>query len=110
MHERPLPPLLVFAASALLLVAAAIVAIVGLREAGTLLVLHFDTFRSIDFLGTRADVFAIVGVGAGLVALNAFLAAAYRKRLPIGAHLFAYASVLIGILILIAVGTILAVN
>lgn len=102
--------LFAFATSFALLLAAAILTFVKLRDPVTLLVIHFDVFRGIDTLGTRDDALSLLVMAAGLVMINGLLARAFRDRAAIISYLFGYGSFLISILILIAVGVIVAVN
>lgn len=99
-----------FALSLLLLVIGGALAWRGLRGAEDLLVIHFDSFRGIDFLGTKKDVAAILQIGGVFLVLNALLSSFFYRRIPFLSYLLAYVSLVVCILILIGVGVILNFN
>ena len=45
-----------------------------------ILVVHFDAFRGIDFLGTKDYIFGFAGTGLGMVLINMILAWFLRER------------------------------
>ena len=99
-----------FSLSILILIVGAFIAWRGLKGAEDLLVIHFDSFRGIDFLGTKRDVAAILQIGGVFVVLNALLARFFYRRIPFFSYLLGFASFVVCVLILISVGVILSFN
>lgn len=85
-------------------------AYVNLAEGDYLIVIHFDSYRGIDFFGTRAHVFGILWLGAALNIINFTLAAIFRRREKFLTHLLSWFSVFLSLLILIAVAVIISIN
>lgn len=75
-----------------------------------LLIVHFDAFRGIDFLGTRRDVFGIAATAFAAYAMNALLAGAFWKRYPFLATTAAWATLAFSLLVGITLGLIVANN
>lgn len=73
-------------------------------------IIHFDAYKGIDFLGSRFDVFGIFISALIIFIINLFLAEYlfYRERFL--SYLFVSASLFFVILVLIAVATIISVN
>lgn len=101
---------ILFLVSALLLLVALGVAYVQLAEHDALLILHFDTYRGIDFLGSRADVFNIILVGFGVSLLNYLIARGLRHKDVLLSQILAGSSIFFSLLICIAVFVIIGVN
>lgn len=83
---------------------------VKLSDVQHLLVIHFDSLQSIDFLGDKKDVFGIIISGAVLNIINFFLAAFFYYRERLLSYLLAFSGVLISLLILAALLAIIRVN
>lgn len=98
------------AASVTLAVAALAAALLAFRDPDQLLVVHFEAGRGIDYFGSRLDVFAIAGTGAGIALVNAALASGLLRHLPFAGFLVAYGNVLFALLLLLGVAGIVAVN
>ena len=98
------------AVTALLLVAALILVYFGLEGGNNVLVVHFDAFRGIDFLGQKSDVYGIIGIGAVLSVINFMLSIVLHSRDKFLARLTAFASVSISALIFIAALVIVSNN
>lgn len=96
--------------SAVLAVSAFAVLFVGLGESGNLLILHFDIFKGINFLGSRGQLFGVFGSVLFIAVLNFVLASVFYKRNRFLAHLFAWADVFLLGLILIYFIAIISVN
>lgn len=75
-----------------------------------LLIVHFDAFRGIDFLGTRRDVFGIAATAFAAYAMNALLAGAFWKRYPFLAATAAWATLAFALLVGVTLGLIVANN
>lgn len=87
--------------------AAAYVAFAGSSD---LLVIHFDVYKGIDFLGIKTDVFGFLSVGVVVNIVNFILAAAFYYRERFLSRFLAYFSVFFSLLILIATAVIISVN
>jgi len=73
-------------------------------------VLRFSPLRGADLFGERADVLALAVLGAAVCAVNAFLAGVFYDRSRELSYLFGGVNVLLMIFLMIAIGTIVAVN
>jgi hypothetical protein len=75
-----------------------------------LLVIHFDAYRGIDFLGDKSDVFGIL-IGGGLINIvNILLALLLYRREHFFARILSFSSVFLSVLILITVTVIINTN
>lgn len=92
------------------LILAAGVAYIRLAEIKTPLIIHFDAFKGIDFLGDRFDVFNILIVALVIVLINFFLAEFIFDRQRFLSFVFAYISLAASALTLIAIAVIISVN
>jgi len=101
---------ILFIAAAILLFAALGTAYVKLADHDALLILHFDTYRGIDFLGSKFDVFNIIYLGIGMTLLNYLLARGIFKRDRILGQILAGASAFFALLIFMAVLVIIGIN
>lgn len=75
-----------------------------------LLVVHFDAYRGIDFLGDKFDVFGILFSGLAINIINAVISVFLYRRERFLSHLFAFGSAFFSLLILIAVTVIISIN
>lgn len=92
------------------MILAAGVAYIRLAEIKTPLIIHFDAFKGIDFLGDRFDVFNILIVALVIVLINFFLAEFIFDRQRFLSFVFAYISLAASALTLIAIAVIISVN
>lgn len=99
-----------FIAAVILLVAGFSFAYIRLADVHNLLIIHFDSFRGIDFLGDKNDVFGILLMGLLMAGVNGFLANIFYFRERFLSYLLSFGSALICLLILIAVLAIIAIN
>jgi len=74
------------------------------------LILHFDSYMGIDFLGSKAQVFQIILSVFILFIINLFLAAFLYNRERFLSYMFVFVSLEIAVLILMAIGVIISVN
>lgn len=74
------------------------------------LILHFDAYQGIDFLGNRSQVFQIILAVFVILLINFFLANFLYNRDRFLSYVFAFVSLEISILILILISVIIAVN
>ncbi len=92
------------------------IAVAGLRAYGAfanvkhLLIVHFDAFRGIDFLGSRRDVFGIVLTAFAASALNFLLAKTFQSRSRFLAAAIAYSTLVFAVFVLAAISMIVANN
>ncbi len=77
------------------------------REA---IVLHFDTYRGIDFVGSRVDLVGILFSGFVMLAINALLADFLYARDRFFSYILSFASLLLAILFAVAMMVIYSVN
>lgn len=106
--SRPLSAFTV--TSVLLLVIAGLALALHWDDFPERVVLHFTPFAGADLFGDRIDVALLWGLGAAVMAVNAFLAEVFYDRARELSYLFGGANVLLMLLLLIAIGTIVAVN
>ncbi len=100
----------VFGLSFLILLFSFIFAYLQIWDITSPLIIHFDVYKGIDFLGDRFDVFGILLTALAMVAVNFVLAnfLYYRERFL--SFVFGFCSLGLTILILIAVSVIISVN
>lgn len=102
--------IVVFGLSLGFLILAAGIAYIRLAEIKTPLIIHFDAFKGIDFLGNSFDVFNILIVALVIVLINLFLAEFIFDRQYFLSFVFAYISLSVSTLILIAISVIISIN
>ncbi len=99
-----------FLTATFLLIAAFSFAYIRLADVQNLLIIHFDSFRGIDFLGSKSDIFGILAVNLAALAVNSWLAYALYYRERFISYLLSFSSAVISLLILIAVLAIISIN
>jgi len=87
-----------------------VIAFVGLRDSGGVLIMHFSNFRGIDFLGSRTDVLSILLAGCAITVINFLLTKEFFARFQFLALLIAFFNVFLVTLIFISVAVIITVN
>jgi hypothetical protein len=102
--------LVVFSASWFLLVLNLILVYLQLGDITTPLIIHFDVYKGIDFLGSRKDVFGILASGATMLLINLLLAEFFYRRERFLSYILTFLSLILSILILIATSVIVSVN
>ena len=100
----------IFGLSLLVLIFNFVFAFLYLGDVKTPLIIHFDPFKGIDFLGGRTDVFGILTAGFVIVILNILLANFLYNRDRFLSFIFAFVSLTLSILILIVISVIISVN
>ncbi len=98
-----------FAASALIFVLGGVIAYSFLRNVRHLLIVSFPPAVPV-FLGTKATVFYMLGVGFFVVLINFFLSNMLYKRARIFSHLLSFSSIFFSVLIFIAATAIISAN
>lgn len=96
--------------SILLLVIAFSLVFVGLFNVETMLIIHFNPFAGIDFLGERQTAYGILISGLAINILNSFLSAVLYSRDKFLSYLPAFGATFISLLILIVISVIVGAN
>ncbi len=99
-----------FLASFGLILIGLIVALLGLLKISNLLIMHYDGYKGIDFLGDKKDVFNVIGLSAIMVILNFWLAKKLYFKERFLAYLLSFSTPLFSLLILIGVFAIISIN
>jgi hypothetical protein len=86
------------------------VAFVKLAQIDHLLIIHFDSFQGIDFLGGKSHVYGILASGLFLNLLNVFLAGAFYPSQRFLAYLLVFFNILLSLLIMLIMFVIVSVN
>lgn len=99
-----------YLASLLLLVVGFSLVYVDLFDAKTLLIIHFNPFSGIDFLGEHWDVYGILLAGVIINLLDGFLSVVLYYRERFLSRLLGFAGGFLSLLILLAIIVIVGVN
>ena len=97
-------------AGTLVLAAVAFIWLAAALEGGSHLIAIHTTAAGPDFFGTKADAFAVPGIGAAIVAVNLMLTTALARRAPAAAKMFSFLTFWFAVLLLISVGSIISAN
>lgn len=93
-----------------LILIALILASLGLIKTNNLLIMHYDSYKGIDFLGEKRDVFSVIGLSAVIILLNFWLAVKVYFKERFLAYSLSFASQIFSLLILIGVFVIISIN
>lgn len=74
------------------------------------LIIHFDAYKGIDFLGGKMEVFGILISTFSILLINAFLANFLYNRERFLSYILGFAGLGLMILILIAMSVIISIN
>ena len=96
--------------SAVLLVIAGATLFLHWNDFPARVVLHCAPLAGVDLFGTRADVATLWVLGAVVASVNAFLVEVFYDRSRELSFLFGGINVVLTLILLIAIGTIVAVN
>ena len=99
-----------FLVSGWLILAALISAILNFYKTNNLLIMHYDGYKGIDFLGDKTDVFSLIGISAIIIIINAGLANRVYFRERFLAYSLSFSSLALSLLILIGVFAIISIN
>jgi len=99
-----------FAISLILLLIGFVLTYNALRTTEHLLVVHFDAYRGIDFLGDKSDVFGILFGAGGVIVINVFLSWLLYNRERFMSQIISFTTVFFSLLILIAATVIISIN
>lgn len=100
----------IFALSFLIWVFSMAEIILKLKKISVPLVIHFDAYRGIDFLGGKFEIFGILITSFFIMSINFFFGNFFYNRERFISYGFGLASLGLSVLILIAVSVIMAVN
>lgn len=100
----------IFGISFIILIFIFLLALLKLGNVATPLIIHFDAYKGIDFLGGKAEVFGILISVFSMLLINAFLANFLYNRERFLSYILGFAGLGLMILILIAVSVIISVN
>jgi len=105
-------PLLIIALGASIILVFIITGLVyfGVGSSTNLLIIHFDSYRGIDFFGSRWDVWSMVAIGLVLTLVNFLLIRVLYHRESFLAYCLAFFTIFLLLLILISVAVITIVN
>lgn len=101
---------LVFGLSFSILVFEFVFIYLKLIGADTPLVIHFDAYKGIDFIGGKTEVFGVLFSFSAMLVINLFLAEFLYYRERFLSYLFGFIGLWLSILILIVVSVIISVN
>ena len=101
---------LVFGASAAILLLTAIVGFVKFGLTSEKIIVHFDIFKGIDFIGEKSDVRAIIIYGILMSALNLFLADFLYERERFLSYIFSFVTLFLSALVLTVISIIISKN
>ncbi|MEK7462980.1 MAG: hypothetical protein AAB621_01265 [Patescibacteria group bacterium] len=93
-----------------LILIALISAILNFYKINNLLIMHYDGYNGIDFLGDKSDVFSLIGILAVMIILNVWLANRVYFRERFLSYLLSFSSLALSVLILIGVFAIISIN
>ena len=99
-----------FLASAFFVLAAFIWAWFSFFKINHLLILHFDSYKGIDFLGDKNDVFSITGISLIVILINFLLAKQMYYKERFLSYFLSFGSSIFSLLILIGVFVIISIN
>ncbi|MCL5017442.1 MAG: hypothetical protein M1155_02160 [Patescibacteria group bacterium] len=95
-------------------IAAAFIALIsawfGLSKITNLLILHFNSYKGIDYLGDKNDVFNITVFPFAVIIINFLLAKKLYYKERFLAYFLSFSSALFSLLILIGVFVIISIN
>ena len=99
-----------FLISGVLILAALVWAVLNLYKINNLLIMRYDSYKGIDFLGDKSDVYSLIGILAVMIILNAWLVNRVYFRERFLAYLLSFSSLVLSVLILIGVFAIISIN
>ena len=99
-----------FLASAAFILIAALWAFLGLVKINNLLILHYDGYKGIDFLGNKGDILGVLGLSAVIVGFNFLLAKKLYYKERFLSYVFSFSSSIFSLLILIGIFVIISIN
>lgn len=83
---------------------------VNLADVEHLLIIHFESLRGVDFLGSKNEALGILLSGLAIGLINFFLASFIFNRNRLYSYLISILTIFISVLILITIIVIISVN
>ena len=83
---------------------------VRLADVEHLLVIHFESLRGVDFLGSKSEITGVLASGLALVLINFLVAAFLHNRSRLFSYLIGVMTIFISLLILLTISVIISVN
>lgn len=99
-----------FLASLIIIAIAFLVVFINLGGVQSLLIIHFDSYKGIDFLGNKTDVLNILLFALAIIIINMILARELYFRERFLSYLLSFGSLFFVILILIGIFAIISIN
>ena len=99
-----------FLASVVIILIAFIWAWFGLAKINNLLILHFDSYKGIDYLGNKSDVFSLTLFPLAVAIINFLLAKQIYYKERFLSYFLSFGSAIFSLLILITVFVIISIN
>ena len=99
-----------FLASFVLLAFAFFIVYLNLSDVSNILVIHFDSYKGIDFFGNKDHVFGMLFLGLFILVLNGFLANILYLRERFLSYVLSFSTTIFSILIFISILVIISVN
>ncbi len=90
--------------------AGAIIGLLKVNGLGYPVIIHFDQFQGVDFVGSASDFWGIWLGGLAIAALNCVLSEVFFRRERFLAYLFIAANALIGLFTLIFAAVVASAN
>lgn len=93
-----------------ILLVTALIFYLKLGATESLLIIHYEAEKGIDFLGSHNQVYGILLSAFAIIVINFLLADFLYKRERFLSYIFVFTSLALAILILIAISVIISVN
>ncbi len=87
-----------------------LVSYLNLFKINNLLILHFDSYTGIDFLGNKVDVYNVLAIAGLIVLLNSWLAIKVYFKERFLSYTLGVISLIFSVLILITIFVIISIN
>lgn len=100
----------IFGLSLTTLIVSFVIGYFNFNKIDTPLIIHFDAYRGIDFLGEKTKILGFLISALVMILINMYLSDFLYRRERFLSYVFAFVSLIISILILIALGVIISVN
>jgi hypothetical protein len=102
--------LILMGLTAALFLASLVLSLLRLGDLSYPVILHFDAFNGVNFVGNMTDFWSIWFSGLVIVVLNTWLAGTLFRRERFLSYLFVSVNVLIALLVLIITGVVVSAN
>jgi len=102
--------LFVFVAGFILLVVAGLLVIINFSGIDSPLIIHFDIFSGLNLIGSKVQIFTIVGIALVVNVINFILAVAVLKRQVFLSYVLGASITLVNLFVLIAIVVLININ